>query len=187
MARGKYAARAANARANEAQQSAAQLTDLLAAERLDHARKVAELNGRIAQLQGRLDKEVGALADAEVQRVRDECQRQLEAERADWRSRSKAVVDTMAADPSMGLQGATWQQICALLDVPVGLTRNGRRATSKKLVAMATDHERMIDRAQRANDYRRRVTSLTSAEVYKLADELAAEEQAAASTAGGAD
>lgn len=74
MARGKYAARAANTRAENAQQSATQLADLLAAERLEHSRKVAELNGRIAQLQGRLDKDIRALADAEVQQAKAETQ-----------------------------------------------------------------------------------------------------------------
>ena len=77
MARGKYAARAANSRADEAKQSAAQLQNLLAAERVEHHRKVAELNGEIARLRGQFSKAVDTAAEAEVKRVHEDSERQI--------------------------------------------------------------------------------------------------------------
>ena len=175
MARGKYAARAANTRAENAQQSATQLADLLAAERLEHARKVAELNGRIAQLQGRLDKEIKALAATEVQRVNDEWAQLFAAKADNWRQTAEQVIEILG-ETGVSLQASQWQRVASLLEVNLdGSNRAGRRATGKKLVATATRHELTLDREQRMDAVARGFRSLSVEDIRREADRRQAE------------
>lgn len=132
MARGKYAARAANREAAEAQQSAAHLSNLLATERIEHTRKIAELNGRIAQLQGRLDREVAALAEAEVRKVGDEYRAQLAAERAERHERSLEVGRLLFAQGVKLSDLHAWARLAELLGLSIGELTEGAGADTNR-------------------------------------------------------
>jgi hypothetical protein len=83
MARGKYATRAANARAETAGERADRLEVALAEERSARAREVAALKTEVQRLAGQLTTAVMTMAAAEVERVRAESVAQIEAIRSE--------------------------------------------------------------------------------------------------------
>lgn len=147
MARGKYTARAATARAAEAQESVADLRAQLDAERQESKRLLAELNARVQNLQGQLVREVRGLAAAEVERVRVECASALASERAERRAKALKVGEILE-------EGNIWrlsvrESIAELLGVPLGelfqqdpsSTRYHRRMTTGKARSAASEIE----------------------------------------------
>jgi hypothetical protein len=93
MTRGKYAARAAQGRAETAAARADRAKEELAAERAAHAAEVAALKARIEVLASQLTGEVKDLAEGEVQRVEAQWSALLEAERQRWRGQAVQVFD----------------------------------------------------------------------------------------------
>lgn len=117
MARGKYAARAANTRAESATERAERLERQLAEERAAHAREVADLKNRVQQLSGQLTREVGVLAAVEVQRAKDNAQSAIAAEREDWAARARAAIALLDRDGTGMRTAEAWDELRRLLRV----------------------------------------------------------------------
>jgi hypothetical protein len=79
VTRGKYAARSANARAESAQETAAELRKRLAAERAQWVAERSDLQRQIARLEASLRREVGFFALEKVAALTQEHERQLAA------------------------------------------------------------------------------------------------------------
>jgi uncharacterized protein (DUF885 family) len=77
VTRGKYAARAANARAENAQDTVAELRQQLAAEQKAHAADTEALRAQIARLEATLRREVGFMALEKINELNAEHEEQL--------------------------------------------------------------------------------------------------------------
>lgn len=87
MTRGKYAARAAGTRAEKSEATADQLRERLETERAAHAKETSELKTRIERLTGQLTTAVNGLASDRVATAEAEAAEQLNAERAEHRTK----------------------------------------------------------------------------------------------------
>ncbi len=116
MARGKYAAKAANARAEESQAGVDQLRNLLATERRDRAREAAELNGRIAQLHGRLTTAVRDLAEQAIEEAKAEA-REIVTRSAEDRVAAGVAVHQLLNSQSFYMPPDAWNKLDDLLGI----------------------------------------------------------------------
>lgn len=142
MTRGKYAAKAAKARAEDAQETVAELRQFLAEERARHAQEVIDLKTKVQQLSGQISSGIQEAARAEVRRVNDEWAATLMAERHGRREAARAVGAVLRAS-TVRLQPQQWGDIAKLLNVSFGeLTtseagqggnRTARRLSSKDM------------------------------------------------------
>jgi hypothetical protein len=149
MTRGKYAARAANARAENVGQRAARLEAALAEERAERAREVADLKARIQQVDGQLTSAVTALAADAVLAAADTARRQVADERA--RSKDRALIALRVLERhGARLGGEGWADLYAALDVTradarIGAdnpgTRGQRRERAAGFRAVARAHD----------------------------------------------
>jgi hypothetical protein len=166
VARGKYAARAANARAESVSERADRLEAQLADERSASAREIAALKTEVNRLAGQLTTAVKDMAAAEVERIQREAAETLAAAKADWRSRAEAVMEELGSDPANNrMQTPTWANISALLEVPLGHgsgnSRTGRRGSIKRAVAVGTEAEHVTRQQIRADSTRRQFSPLS--------------------------
>jgi hypothetical protein len=169
VAKGKYAARAANARVSSAQETVEQLRQQLAEERAAAAHEIASLKNENQRLAGKLTSAVKAMAGAEVERVQQQAAEALAAATADWKARAEAVMEELGSDPANNrMPASTWANISSLLKVPLGhgsgSSRAGRRATTKRAVAVATEDEYRIRSQVRESSIHRRFSPLSIAE-----------------------
>ncbi len=149
MTKGKYAARAANARAESVSERADRLDALLANERHVHAQEVADLKTQIQRLTGRLTSEVNRLAADAVNAAKAEAERRILDERAQGKRRALAGLRVLN-DHSARMSGEGWADLYEALGttlaehrVDIGDlgTRAHRRQTPAQFrkVALAED------------------------------------------------
>lgn len=97
MSRGKYAARAAQSRAESAAAQANQSTEKLQSEREQHAAEIKALKIQIETLSANLTRGVADLADERVRRVESECENRLRREREGQKQAAQEVFRIFAA------------------------------------------------------------------------------------------
>lgn len=120
MTRGKYAAKAAKARAEDAQETIAELRRLLEEERAGHAQEVIDLKVEVQRLTGRLTKSVTEMSASEIARVKSECAATLLAEREKRQADALKVGQLFVDGDGVYLKPELWQVLATLLDVPLG-------------------------------------------------------------------
>ncbi|HEV2346421.1 MAG TPA: hypothetical protein VGS97_20145 [Actinocrinis sp.] len=145
MAKGKYAARAATTRAENATEKAARLEAALAAERAAHAAVAAELKSQIQQLQGQLTRGLTELAGGAVAAAHRDARELVEAERAQRDAQALEAYKLML-DVMPGLEHEDALRICELLGIHPGegirhydITNRGARRMSGKRMRHALD------------------------------------------------
>lgn len=148
MARGKYAARAANARAASARATAGELQAQLAAEREQHMREKASLNAAIGQLAGRLAAGVDELAREQVAAAHREANERVRRTQQDAAERGLAALKILN-DAGVRLPAGTWPALYTALGVDPALdpatggapdaTRRIRRAGRKGFAGAACE------------------------------------------------
>lgn len=149
MAKGKYAARAANARAESASERADRLEAALTDERRIHAQESSDLRVQIQQLAGRLTTEVHKLAADAVNAARAEADKRVLDERAEAKERVLAGLRVLN-NHSARMSGEGWADLYEALDITLAEhrvdigdlgTRGHRRQTPAQFrkVALAAD------------------------------------------------
>ena len=91
MAKGKYAARAATTRAENAAEKAVRLEATLTSERAAPAAETTELKNQVQQLQGQLTRGLTDLAGGAVAAAHRDARERVEAESAQWRAKALEV------------------------------------------------------------------------------------------------
>lgn len=134
MSKGKYAARAAQGRAETASARADRLAQVLADERAAHAAEVASLKARVEELSCQLTGQVRELAADEVRRVQAEAAAAAQRQRQAWHDKALRVFDRIGAATSFsarpdavyadGIAGKATISLIAdlseILEVPAG-------------------------------------------------------------------
>lgn len=142
MTRGKYAAKANGQRAEAALNTVGALRRQLDQRDREHAAEVVKLKAEIASLQGKLLREVQALAADRVERIREECRAELAAERADRYKTAKKVAQFLGSNDNARLRLEAWPELAKMLGVDVGelitdwgagVNRHARRTTASKI------------------------------------------------------
>jgi hypothetical protein len=139
MAKGKYAVKAANTRAENVADKLQRLEALLAKERAEHAAETTALKNQVQQLAGRLTREVGALADASINQARTEARELVAAERAQQQAKAlEAYRLLLSTNPQFSPEDS--MRLCELFGIPVGegiahydIPRGARRMTGSKM------------------------------------------------------
>lgn len=145
MVKGKYAARAAATRAENATEKVARLENTLAAERLAHAAETTELKDQIQQLQGQLTRGLTDLAGNAVAAAHRDAHERIEAERAQWYAKALEVCKFLISPgphDNARIDHEDAMHVHELLGIdpgdavaPYGVSRVARRMTSRKLRA----------------------------------------------------
>lgn len=104
MSKGKYAARAAQGRAESASARADRLAQVLADERAAHAAEVASLKARVEELSCQLTGQVRQLAADEVRRVQAEAAAAAQRQRQAWHDKALRVFDRIGAATSFSMR-----------------------------------------------------------------------------------
>lgn len=151
MAKGKYAARAATARAENAADKAARLEAQLASERAAHTAETTDLKNQIQQLQGQLTRGMNDLAGGAVAAAHRDARELVEAERARFHAKAlEACKFLLSPGPDTGprINHEDAMHVHELLGVDpgdaivaYGMSRVARRMTGPKLRAAAERFE----------------------------------------------